>query len=52
MPIHLAVMKFGDILFSDVRAALERERQSISKLDSIEFHPQTINLASKQAPQS
>lgn len=50
MPIHPSLMQFGDILFGDVRAGLERERKSIVKLGSIEFHPQTVILTPKQPP--
>ena len=42
MPIHPALMQFGDFLFADVRAALEREQKSIAKLGGVELHPQTI----------
>jgi hypothetical protein len=52
MPIHPAVMQYCDILFGDVRAGLERERRSISRLGAVEFHPKTIILAPKQTPQA
>lgn len=52
MPIHPALMRFADVLFSDVRGALERERKSIVKLGSMELHPQMIVFASKRAPQT
>lgn len=51
MPIHPALMQFADVLFGDVRVALERERKSIAKLGAMEMHPQTIVFA-KQAPQT
>lgn len=47
MPVHPAVMKFSGILFTDVRAALERERKLIAKLGSIEFHPHAVVFTPK-----
>src|SRR5207342_294025 len=44
MPIHPSMMKFGDILFADLWTALDREKKSVSKMGSIEFHPQTVIL--------
>ena len=52
MPVHPALMKFGGILFSDVRSALDRELKSLSKLGAIEFHPQSVVIAPKQGPQT
>jgi len=53
MPIHPALMEYGGILFSDVRTALERERKSIVKLGSMEFHPHLVVFTPKAAaPQS
>lgn len=48
MPIHPSIMKFGSILFTDLWSALDREKKSVSKMDSIEFHPQTVILSPKQ----
>lgn len=42
LPIHPALMQYGDILFVDLKAALERERKSIVKLGGVELHPQSI----------
>jgi hypothetical protein len=49
MPIHPMIMKFGDILFSDLWTALDREKKSVSKMGAIEFHPKTVILTPKQA---
>jgi len=49
MPIHPALMQYGGILFDDVRAALERERKSIVKLGSMEFHPHLVVFTPKAA---
>jgi hypothetical protein len=48
MPIHPMIMKFGDILFTDLWTALDREKKSVSKMDAIEFHPKTVILTPKQ----
>jgi hypothetical protein len=47
MPIHPMIMKYGDILFSDLWKALDSEKRSVSKMDSIEFHPKTVSLTPK-----
>ncbi len=52
LPIHPALMQYGGILFTDVRAALERERKSIVKLGSIEFHPHVVAFTPKTPPQT
>ncbi|MEY2489853.1 MAG: hypothetical protein QOC70_1795 [Verrucomicrobiota bacterium] len=49
MPIHPMIMKYGDILFSDLWTALEREKKAVSKLGAIEFHPKTVILTPKSA---
>jgi hypothetical protein len=48
MPIHPGIMKFGDILFTDLWTALDREKKSVSKMGAIEFHPQTVVLTPKE----
>ena len=47
LPIHPALMKYADIIFSDLWAALDREKKSVSKMSTIEFHPQAVVLAPK-----
>ena len=44
MPIHPAVMKYGDFLLQKTWDSLARERASVAKLASIEFHPQSVTL--------
>jgi hypothetical protein len=48
MPIHPMLMKYGDILFSDVWRALDREKKLVAKMDAIEFHPQLVILIPRQ----
>ena len=48
LPIHPTAMTYGDILFSDVWAALDREKRLVAKMGSIEFHPQLVILTPKQ----
>jgi hypothetical protein len=48
MPIHPMIMKFGDILFTDLWTVLDREKKSVSKMGAIEFHPQTVILSPKE----
>jgi len=52
MPIHPVLMKYGGLLFADVRAALERDRKLIAKLGSIEFHPHAVIFTPKPPPQT
>jgi hypothetical protein len=47
LPIHPLLMKYADLLFSDLWAALDRERKSIAKMNAIEFHPQAVVLIPK-----
>lgn len=44
MPIHSSIMKYADFLFGKAWECLARERDSVSRLARIEFHPQTVNL--------
>ena len=44
MPIHPAIMKYANILMQKAWDSLARERSSIAKLSSIEFHPQSVTL--------
>jgi hypothetical protein len=47
MPVHPALMKYADLLFSDLWSALDRERKSVAKMGTIEFHPQAVVLTPK-----
>ena len=49
MPIHPMIMKYGDVLFTDLWAALDREKKSVSKMEAIEFRPKTVILTPKSA---
>jgi hypothetical protein len=49
MPIHPIIMKYGDVLFPDLWAALDREKKSISKMDAIELRPKAVILTPKSA---
>lgn len=49
MPIHPMIMKYGDILFTDLWAALERDKKTVSKMAAIEFHPKSVTLSAKSA---
>ncbi len=44
MPIHRAVMKYADVLFGKAWDSLARERNSVSRLAGVEFHPQSVTL--------
>ena len=48
LPIHPVAMKFASILFNDFWKALDRDRKSISKMNAIEFHPQSVVVTPKQ----
>jgi hypothetical protein len=48
LPIHPALMKYADLIFSDLWNALDREKKSVSKMGAIEFHPQAVVLTPKQ----
>jgi len=49
MPIHPMIMKYGDILFTDLWAVLDREKKLVAKMGTIEFHPKMVVLTPKQA---
>jgi hypothetical protein len=49
LQVHPKLMEYGDILFVDLRGALERERKIISKLAAIELHPKQVVFVAKQA---
>jgi hypothetical protein len=44
MPIHPGLMKCADIILQKAWDSLARERSSVAKLASIEFHPQSVTL--------
>lgn len=47
LPIHPLLMKYSDVLFADLWAALDREKKSVAKMGTIEFHPQAVVLVPK-----
>jgi len=47
LPVHPFLMKYSDFLFSDLWAALDRERKAITKMGGIEFRPQAVVLTPK-----
>lgn len=47
LPVHPLLMQYADPIFSDLWAALERERKAVSKMSAIEFHPQAVVLIPK-----
>jgi hypothetical protein len=47
LPLHPVLMKYADLLFRDLWAALDRERKAVSKMGAIEFHPQAVVLTPK-----
>ena len=47
LPIHPLIMKYGDIIFYKTWAALERDHKNVSKMERIEFHPQSVTLFTK-----
>jgi hypothetical protein len=50
VPIHPQVMGLIDIIFADLRSALERERKLVMKMGGIEVHPKTIILTAPETP--
>jgi hypothetical protein len=47
LPIHPFLMKYADVMFADLWAALDRERKAVAKMNAIEFHPQAVVLTPK-----
>ena len=48
MPIHPMIMKYGDILFTDLWSVLDREKKLVAKMSTVEFHPKLVRLTPKQ----
>ncbi|CAN5200297.1 hypothetical protein BH20VER2_BH20VER2_02660 [soil metagenome] len=52
LPVHPALMEHGGpLLMGGVWKALDRERRSVAKLGSVEFHEKSIFLAPRPRPQ-
>jgi hypothetical protein len=47
LPVHPFLMKYADVVFGDLWAALDRERKAVAKMNGIEFHPQAVVLIPK-----
>jgi len=45
LPIHPAIMRYGDIIFADLWSALERERKLIGKIGAVSFHDGSVTIA-------
>ena len=48
LAIPSSVMTYGGIIFQDLFTALDRDKKLVSKMGSIEFHPQHVILTPKQ----
>src|SRR5437660_7103961 len=44
LPIHPAIMRYGDIIFADLWSALERERKLIAKMGAVSLHDGSITI--------
>jgi hypothetical protein len=44
LPIHPAIMQFGDIIFADLWSALDRERKLIGKMGAVNFHESGVTI--------
>jgi hypothetical protein len=44
LPIHPAIMQFGDIIFADLWSALERERKLLGKMGAVSFHDGGVTI--------
>ena len=44
LPIHPAIMQFGDIIFADLWSALDRERKLVGKMGAVNFHDGSVTI--------
>jgi len=44
LPVHPAIMRFGDIIFADLWSALERERKLVGKMGAVNFHDASVTI--------
>jgi hypothetical protein len=44
LPVHPAIMKYGDIIFADLWSALDRERKLIGKMGAVNFHDGSVSI--------
>jgi hypothetical protein len=47
LPVHPLVGQYMSLLFSDLRAALDRDAKLVSKLKAIEFHDKSVVLSAQ-----
>jgi hypothetical protein len=44
LPIHPAIMKYGDIIFADLWNALDREHKLVAKMAAVNFHDAGVTI--------
>lgn len=44
LPVHPAIMKFGDIIFADLWFALDREHKLVAKMTGVNFHDGGVTI--------
>ena len=44
LPVHPAIMRFGDIIFADLWFALDRERRLVGKMAAVNFHDGSVTI--------
>ncbi|HJX98276.1 MAG TPA: zinc ribbon domain-containing protein [Chthoniobacterales bacterium] len=44
LPVHPAIMKYGDIIFADLRFALDREHKLMAKMAGVNFHDGGVTI--------
>ena len=44
LPVHPAIMKFGDIVFVDLWSALDREHKLVAKMAGVNFHDGGVTI--------
>ena len=44
LPVHPAIMRFGDIIFADLWSALDRERKLVGKMAAVNFHDASVTI--------
>lgn len=47
LPVHPAIMRYGDVIFADLWSVLDRERKLVAKLGAIEFHRGNVTLKAR-----
>ena len=44
LPVHPAIMQYGDIIFADLWSALDRERKLVGKMAAVNFHDGSVTI--------